>query len=87
MRPSACSATSTAWVRPRPRAHTGFSPTGGVDALIPKATPTPPDDPNIWRVRYDTIHNNEAIISTRETGEVIADFTLNPAHGYRRKNG
>lgn len=76
----------------------------------PKATPTPPDDPNIWRVRYDTIdhdgkitirhsgrllhlgigrahtrteiiapiHNNEAIISTRDTGEVIADFTLNP---------
>jgi transposase InsO family protein len=24
-------------------------------ALIPKAAPTTPDDPNIWRVRYDTI--------------------------------
>ena len=23
--------------------------------LIPKAEPTTPDDPNIWRVRYDTI--------------------------------
>lgn len=33
------------------------------------------------------IHNNEAIISTRETGEIITEFTLNPAHGYLRKNG
>lgn len=24
-------------------------------SLIPKAEPTPPDDPNLWRVRYDTI--------------------------------
>ncbi|WP_354570542.1 integrase core domain-containing protein [Glaciihabitans sp. UYNi722] len=24
-------------------------------ALIPKAEPTAPDDPNLWRVRYDTI--------------------------------
>jgi transposase InsO family protein len=88
-------------------------------ALIPKATPTPTDDPNVWRVRYDTIdhdgkitirysgkllhlgigraharteiialiHNNEAIISTRDTGEVLADFTLNPTRGYQRKNG
>lgn len=87
--------------------------------LIPKATPTTPDDPNIWRVRYDTIdrdgkitirhsgrllhlgigrahtrveiialiHNNDAIISTRDTGEILAEFTLNPSHGYQRKNG
>ena len=87
--------------------------------LIPKATPTTPDDPNIWRVRYDTIdrdgkislrhsgrmlhlgigraharteiicliHNNDATISTRDTGEIIAQFTLNPTHGYQRKNG
>ena len=33
------------------------------------------------------IHNNHAIISTRDTGEIIADFTLNPTHGYQRKNG
>lgn len=87
--------------------------------LIPKATPTRPDDPNIWRVRYDTIdrdgkitirhsgrllhlgigrahtrieiialiHNNHAIISTRDTGEILADFTLDPNRGYQRKNG
>ncbi|WP_341578401.1 IS481 family transposase [Microbacterium schleiferi] len=87
--------------------------------LIPKANPSRPDDPNVWRVRYDTIdragkislrhsgrmlhlgigraharteiialiHNNDAIISTRDTGEIIADFTLNPTHGYQRKNG
>jgi transposase InsO family protein len=87
--------------------------------LIPKATPTHPDDPNVWRVRYDTIdrdgkitirhsgrllhlgigrahtrteiiclvHNNDAIISTRDTGEILAEFTLTPAHGYQRKNG
>jgi transposase InsO family protein len=87
--------------------------------LIPKASPTRPDDPNVWRVRYDTIdhdgkislrhsgrmlhlgigraharaeiicliHNNDAIISTRDTGEIIAEFTLNPTHGYQRKNG
>jgi transposase InsO family protein len=87
--------------------------------LIPKATPTKPDDANIWRVRYDTIdrdgkisirhsgrmlhlgigraharteiialiHNDHAIISTRDTGETLADFTLDPTHGYQRKNG
>ncbi len=33
------------------------------------------------------IHNNDAIVSTRDTGEVLAEFTLNPAHGYQRKNG
>ncbi len=87
--------------------------------LIPKATPTRPDDSNVWRVRYDTvdhdgkislrhsgrmlhlgigrahtrtdiiclIHNNNAIISTRDTGEIIAEFTLDPSHGYQRKNG
>lgn len=87
--------------------------------LIPKATPTRPDDPNIWRVRYDTIdrdgkislrhsgrmlhlgigraharteiicliHNNHATIVALGTGEILAEFTLNPAHGYQRKNG
>ena len=33
------------------------------------------------------LHNNEAIISTRNTGEIIANFTLNPTHGHQRKNG
>ena len=33
------------------------------------------------------IHNNDAIISTRDTGQILAQFTLNPAHGYQRKNG
>jgi transposase InsO family protein len=33
------------------------------------------------------IHNNDAIISARDTGEILAQFTLNPAHGYQRKNG
>jgi transposase InsO family protein len=87
--------------------------------LIPKATPTKPDDHNVWRVRYDTIdrdgkislrhsgkmlhlgigraharveiialiHNNQTTIAARDTGEIIADFTLNPAHSYQRKNG
>ncbi|GMM96719.1 integrase core domain-containing protein [Microbacterium luteum] len=87
--------------------------------LIPKTTPTPPDDPNIWRVRYDTIdrdgkttirhsgrllhlgigrahsrteiialiHNDHAIISARGSGEILADFTLDPTRGYQRKNG
>lgn len=88
-------------------------------ALIPKATPTTPNDPNIWRVRYDTIdhdgkitirhsgrllhlgigrahsrteiialiHNNDATIACQTTGEIIAEFTLDPTRGYQRKNG
>ncbi|MBF0816915.1 IS481 family transposase [Microbacterium paludicola] len=87
--------------------------------LIPKAAPTKPDDPNIWRVRYDTVdndgkitirhsgrllhlgigrahartkiiclvHNDEATITDTDTGEHLADFTLDPSHGYQRKNG
>jgi transposase InsO family protein len=87
--------------------------------LIPKATPSRPNDPGIWRVRYDTIdrdgkislrhsgrmlhlgigraharaeiicliHNDHAIISTRHSGEILADFTLDPTRGYQRKNG
>lgn len=87
--------------------------------LIPKATPTHPHDPSIWRVRYDTIdrdgkitirhsgrllhlgigrahtrteiialiHNDHAIISTRDTGEILAEFTLDPTRNYQRKNG
>ena len=35
----------------------------------------------------DLIHYNDAIISTRDTGEILAEFTLNPAHGHQRKNG
>lgn len=85
--------------------------------LIPKATPTPPDHPDVWRVRYDTIdsdgkislrhsgrmlhlgigrahsrleiicliHNDDAIISTRDTGEILAEYTLDPTHSYQRK--
>ena len=33
------------------------------------------------------IHNNDATVITRDTGEILAEFTLNPAHGYQRKNG
>jgi transposase InsO family protein len=38
--------------------------------LIPKAAPTLPDDPNIWRVRYDTI-DNDGKISLRNHGRMI----------------
>jgi transposase InsO family protein len=87
--------------------------------LIPKASPTPPDDPNIWRVRYDTIdndgkitlrhhgrllhlgigrahtrteiiclvHNDNATIIALDTGELLAEFTLDPTKNYQRKNG
>jgi len=87
--------------------------------LIPKAAPTTPDDPDLWRVRYDTIdndgkislrlagrmlhlgigraharteiicliHNLEATVIDSSTGTVLAEFTLNPAHDYQRKNG
>ncbi|WDH79293.1 integrase core domain-containing protein [Microbacterium esteraromaticum] len=87
--------------------------------LIPKAAPTRPADPNIWRVRYDTIdndrkitlrrsgrllhlgigraharteiiclvHNSNATIITLNTGELIAEFTLDPTKNYQRKNG
>jgi len=83
-----------------------------------RASPTRPDDPDLWRVRYDTIdrdgkisrrhhgrmlhlgigraharaeiicliHNNDATVIS-DTGEILAEFTLNPAHGYQRKNG
>jgi transposase InsO family protein len=86
--------------------------------LIPKAAPTTPDDPGLWRVRYDIIdrdgkislrhhgrmlhlgigraharqevicliHNNDATVITND-GTVLAEFTLNPTHGYQRKNG
>jgi transposase InsO family protein len=85
--------------------------------LIPKAAPTTPDDPGLWRVRYDTIdndgkitvrlagrllhlgigrahartdvicliHNLDATV-LRHDGLVLAEFTLNPAHDYQRKN-
>jgi transposase InsO family protein len=86
--------------------------------LIPKAAPTPPDDPGLWRVRYDTIdnegkitirlagrllhlgigraharteiiclvHNLDATVITNN-GLILAEFTLNPARDYQRKNG
>lgn len=88
-------------------------------ALIPKATPTTPGDPNVWRVRYDTIdpdgkitlrhsgrllhlgigrahsrteiialiHNNNATIACQTTGEILAEFILDPTRNYQRKNG
>lgn len=88
-------------------------------ALIPKASPSKPTDPNIWRVRYDTIdndgkitlrhtgrllhlgigrahtrteviclvHNNNATVIALATGELLAEFTLNPDKNYQRKNG
>ncbi|MFT8638024.1 MAG: integrase core domain-containing protein, partial [Pseudoclavibacter sp.] len=87
--------------------------------LIPKTTPTRPNDTNVWRVRYDTvdrtgkitlrhsgrllhlgigraharteiitlIHNTNATITARDTGEILAEFTLDPTHDYQRKNG
>jgi hypothetical protein len=88
--------------------------------LIPKATPTKPANPNIWRVCYDTIdndgkitlrhtsrllhlgigigrahtrteiicliHNNNATVIALNTGELLAEFTLNPTKNYQRKN-
>lgn len=38
--------------------------------LIPKATPTPPDDPGLWRVRYDTI-DHSGKISLRHHGRML----------------
>ncbi len=38
--------------------------------LIPKATPTPPDDPGLWRVRYDTI-DNDGKITMRYHGKLL----------------
>lgn len=99
--------------------NSSASAPGAAYAPISKATPTSPDDPDVWRVRYDTIdrdgkislrhcgrilhlgigrahtrveticliHNNEATISTRDTGEILAEFTLDPTRGYQRKNG
>jgi len=38
--------------------------------LIPKATPTPPDDPNIWRVRYGTI-DRDGKTTIRHSGRLL----------------
>lgn len=38
--------------------------------LIPKATPTPPEDPDLWRVRYDTI-DPTGKISLRHSGRML----------------
>lgn len=38
--------------------------------LIPKATPTTPNDPGIWRVRYDTI-DNDGKITLRHHGRLL----------------
>lgn len=38
--------------------------------LIPKATPTPPGDPGLWRVRYDTI-DLHGKISLRHHGRML----------------
>lgn len=38
--------------------------------LIPKATPTPPEDPDIWRVRYDTI-DHDGKITLRHHGRLL----------------
>lgn len=38
--------------------------------LIPKAAPTTPDDPGLWRVRYDTI-DNDGKISLRYGGKLL----------------
>lgn len=38
--------------------------------LIPKASPTPPDDPDLWRVRYDTI-DRSGTITIRHQGRLL----------------
>lgn len=38
--------------------------------LIPKAAPTPPEDPDLWRVRYDTI-DTEGKITIRLAGKLL----------------
>ena len=38
--------------------------------LIPKAIPTPPVDPDLWRVRYDTI-DRDGKISLRHSGRML----------------
>lgn len=38
--------------------------------LIPKATPTPPDDPDLWRVRYDTV-DHHGKITLRHHGRLL----------------
>ncbi|MGC5615559.1 integrase core domain-containing protein, partial [Georgenia sp. Z1491] len=38
--------------------------------LIPPATPTPPGDPDLWRVRYDTV-DRDGKISLRHSGRML----------------
>ncbi len=33
------------------------------------------------------VHNNDATVIAQHTGEILAEFTLDPAHDYQRKNG
>lgn len=54
------------------RPHRGINRLTPADAyqLIPKATPTPPDDPNILRVRYDIVDRGGKI-SLRHSGHML----------------
>lgn len=54
------------------RPHRGINrqTPAGAYQLIPKATPTPPDDPDLWRVRYDIV-GNDGKISLRHSGLML----------------
>lgn len=46
--------------------------------LVPKATPTRPDDPEIWRVRYDTVDDHGKI--SLRLGNKMAHLACGRAH-------
>lgn len=54
----------------RPHRALGRRPPQFAYTLIPKATPTTPSDPNLWRVRYDTV-DNHGKISLRHSGRMM----------------
>lgn len=54
----------------RPHRSLGRRTPGFAYQLIPKAAPTAPDDPGLWRVRYDTI-DNDGKISLRYAGKLL----------------
>lgn len=54
----------------RPHRGIGRRTPGFAYSLIPKATPLSPDDPGLWRVRYDTI-DDTGKISLRHSGRML----------------
>ncbi len=113
--PSTRSATTT--TPSDPTAPSDAKPPGSPTNSSRKPPPTRPDDPDIWRVRYDTIdndgkitlshhgrllhlgigrahtrteivclvHNDDATINDLITGELLAEFTLDPEKNHQRK--